>query len=126
MNEVNIYCPFHKNMNSPAFYINLKTGLWQCFNPSCGEKGNFRKLYKKITGKTLAKDSRLDYQDIANDLDRSLKYDKDEKRFLDISDIEIDYNSDDIQKLQTFTNRGLDIETLRYFEVGYSEKKRGW
>ena len=53
MNEVNIFCPFHKNLNSPAFYINLKTGLWQCFNPSCGEKGNFRKLYKKITGKTI-------------------------------------------------------------------------
>lgn len=123
MNEVNIYCPFHKNMNSPAFYINLKTGLWQCFNPSCGEKGNFRKLYKKITGKSLGRDIKLDYTSLNNELERDLKYGTNEKKYLDISDIEIDYNSSDVTKLQTFLDRGLDISTLKYFEVGFSDKK---
>ena len=43
--ELNVYCPFHKNTHSAAMYINVRTGLWQCFNPSCGKKGNFRQLY---------------------------------------------------------------------------------
>lgn len=123
MNEVNIFCPFHKNMNSPAFYINLKTGLWQCFNPSCGEKGNFRKLYKKITGKSLGRDIKLDHTSLSNELERSLKYGIEEKKYLDISDIEIDYNSKDVEKLKTFIDRGLELQTLKYFEVGFSDKK---
>lgn len=124
MNEVNTFCPFHKNLHSPAFYINMKTGLWQCFNPSCGEKGNFRKLYKKITGKTFGRDLKLDHVTLANELDRSLKYQVDEKKYLDISDIELDYNSkEDISNLQTFIERGLELSTLKYFEVGFSHKK---
>lgn len=124
MNEVNIFCPFHKNLHSPAFYINMKTGLWQCFNPSCGEKGNFRKLYKKITGKPFGRDLKLDYISLSNELERALKYQVEDKKYLDISDIEIDYNNvDDLKKVETFIERGLDVSTLRYFEVGFSEKK---
>lgn len=124
VNEVNIFCPFHKNLHSPAFYINIKTGLWQCFNPSCGEKGNFRKLYKKITGKSLGRDLKLDHITLANELERSLRYQVEEKKYLDISDIEIDYNNEeDISNLQTFIERGLEIDTLKEFEVGFSSKK---
>lgn len=124
MNEVNIFCPFHKNLHSPAFYINMKTGLWQCFNPSCGEKGNFRKLYKKITGKSFGRDLKLDHVTLSNELERSLKYQVEEKKYLDISDIEIDYNDEDaVSNLQTFVERGLELSTLRYFEVGFSDKK---
>lgn len=124
MNEVNIFCPFHKNLHSPAFYINMKTGLWQCFNPSCGEKGNFRKLYKKITGKSFGRDLKLDHVTLSNELERSLKYQVEEKKYLDISDIEIDYNNEDaVSSLQTFIERGLELSTLRYFEVGFSDKK---
>ena len=37
--EIAIYCPFHRNTDSASCYINTKTGLWQCFNPACGAKG---------------------------------------------------------------------------------------
>ena len=124
MNEINIFCPFHKNMHSPAFYINLKTGLWQCFNPSCGKKGNFRHLYKHITGKPFTKDIKLDHLALQNHIDRDLNYEEGEKDQLNISDIEIDYeNDDDIMKLSTVSERGLDVEILKFFEVGYSDTK---
>jgi DNA primase len=124
VNEVNIYCPFHKNMNSPAFYINMKTGLWQCFNPTCGEKGNFRKLYQKITGKPFGKDLKLDHVSLSNELERSLKYGEEAKKYLDISDIEIDYDSHkELNTLLPFIERGLLVDTLRYFEIGFSDKK---
>jgi DNA primase len=124
MNEVNIFCPFHKNLHSPAFYINIKTGLWQCFNPSCGKKGNFRQLYKQVTGKPFTKDIKLDHQALQNTIDRDLNYEEGEKDQLNISDVEIDYdNQDMLSNLITLSERGLEYETLETFEVGYSMPK---
>ena len=124
MNEVNIFCPFHKNLHSPAFYINIKTGLWQCFNPSCGKKGNFRQLYKQVTGKPFTKDIKLDHQALQNTIDRDLAYEEGEKEPLNISDVEIDYdNQDMLSNLITLAERGLEYETLETFEVGYSMPK---
>lgn len=124
MNELNIFCPFHKNLHSPAFYINVKTGLWQCFNPSCGKKGNFRQLYKQITGRNFGRDTKLDHVSLANELERSLRYQPEEKKVIDISDVEIDYEDESqLSNLQTLVDRGLSYETLESFEVGYSEKK---
>ena len=70
--EVAIYCPFHDNTHSPACYINTKTGLWQCFNPSCGKKGNFRQLYKHMTGKTYGREWMLDPVNLQRELDLAL------------------------------------------------------
>jgi DNA primase len=124
MNEVNIFCPFHKNLHSPAFYINIKTGLWQCFNPSCGKKGNFRQLYKQVTGKPFTKDIKLDHQALQNTIDRDLNYEEGEKDQLNISDVEIDYdNQGMLSNLITLAERGLEYETLETFEVGYSMPK---
>jgi DNA primase len=124
MNEVNIFCPFHKNLHSPAFYINIRTGLWQCFNPSCGKKGNFRQLYKQVTGKPFTKDIKLDHQALQNIIDRDLNYEEGEKDQLNISDVEIDYdNESELTKLNTFVERGLTYETLEHFEIGFSNAK---
>lgn len=124
MNEVNIFCPFHKNLHSPAFYINIKTGLWQCFNPSCGKKGNFRQLYKQVTGKPFTKDIKLDHQALQNTIDRDLSYEEGEKDQLNISDVEIDYEDEEsLSNLITLVERGLEYNTLETFEVGYSKAK---
>nr|DAT56968.1 MAG TPA: DNA directed DNA polymerase [Caudoviricetes sp.] len=124
VNEVNIFCPFHKNIHSPAFYINIKTGLWQCFNPSCGKKGNFRQLYKAITGRPYTKDIKLDPVALSNELERNLSYENRDSNELDISDVEIDYdNQEELDKLITLKERGLEYDTLEHFEVGYSDNK---
>jgi hypothetical protein len=70
--EATIYCPFHKNTHSPALYINLKTGLWQCFNPSCDRRGNFRQLYKHITGKSFCGDFVVDPVNLKYQIDQAL------------------------------------------------------
>lgn len=125
VNELNVFCPFHKNVHSPAFYINTKTGLWQCFNPSCGKKGNFRQLYRAVTGKPFTKDMKLDPIALSKELEKGLKYqDEEDSIGIDISDIEIDYSDEDqIQYIQYFIDRGLSPETLRIFEIGYSKLK---
>ena len=121
--EFNLYCPFHKNRNSPAFFINAKTGLWQCFNPSCGKRGNFRQLYREITGKPYTKDTRLDPVALKNEIERGFR-NKGEVEELDITDISVDYETDEgIALLSPFINRGLTLETLEYFEIGYSKVK---
>lgn len=121
--EFNLYCPFHKNRNSPAFFINTKTGLWQCFNPSCGKKGNFRQLYKELTGKPYGRDIKLDPAALKKEIENGFKKTEyiDE---LDISSVEIDYDNDvDLKKIDILHNRGLGYDTLSYFEVGYSDVK---
>jgi DNA primase len=121
--EFNLYCPFHKNRNSPAFFINAKTGLWQCFNPSCGKKGNFRQLYREITGKPYGKDVRLDPIALKNEIERGFR-NKVAVEELDISDISVDFESGtDLPLLDPFINRGLSLDTLEYFEIGYSRVK---
>jgi DNA primase len=119
--EATIYCPFHKNTHSPAFYINLKTGLWQCFNPSCDKKGNFRQLYKHFTGRSFGYDTAIDPVNLQKKLDESLN--RETPQYINIDGIEIDYDSEDINHLQTLIERGLTRQTLQYLDIGYSSVK---
>ena len=121
--EFTIYCLFHKNLHTPSFYINYKTGLWQCFNPSCGKKGNFRQLYRQVTGKVFAQNSRLDIVSLKNELDRVLSYrDKDDDIVLDT--VQIDYeDNEQLFYLTPLHERGLSHTTLEKFEVGFSKSK---
>jgi len=121
--ELNVYCPFHKNVHSAAMYINVKTGLWQCFNPSCGKKGNFRQLYFHLTGKPYGKDFALDKVSLEKQLN-SYKYVKENSDELVIDSVVIDYDDESqTSKLTTLIERGLTLDTLMHFEVGFSTEK---
>lgn len=119
--EATLYCPFHKNTHSPAFYINLKTGLWQCFNPSCDRKGNFRQLYKHITGKSYGREFTIDPVNLQYQIDMGFKKKIEEEITLD--SIEIDYSSSEVNVLATLYERGFNYDTLEYLEIGYSKVK---
>lgn len=119
--EIAILCPFHDNKHTPSLYINTKTGLWQCFNPSCGQKGNFRQIYKSLTGKVYGKQWVLDPINLQRQLDMSLiTYEQEE---LSIDTTRIDYDSEEVKLIAPMTDRGLSVETLKYFEVGFSRIK---
>lgn len=120
--EITTYCPFHKNVNSPSFYINIKTGLWQCFNPSCGRKGNFRQLYKELTGRRYANEWILDPVNLQKELDKSLEKSP-EPDELTTDSVLIDYEEDASTLLKTLLDRGYSLEILEYFEIGYSRVK---
>lgn len=119
--ELNVYCPFHKNTHSAAMYINVRTGLWQCFNPSCGKKGNFRQLYFNLTGKQYSKNVINDNYNLEKQLNNYL-YKIEEIEELSIDTVSVDYDSQ-INLLQTMLERGLTVETLKHFEVGFSVEK---
>jgi len=46
-----ILCPFHEETN-PSLWVNVKTGLFKCLSGSCGQVGNFTKLYAALEGIT--------------------------------------------------------------------------
>jgi DNA primase len=118
---MNVFCPFHKNQNSAAMYINVRTGLWQCFNPSCAKKGNFRQLYFSLTGKNYGRNTSLDKFALQKELD-SFVNSVNKSKGIDIESIVIDYDIDK-SLLSTMIERGLNLDTLKYFEVGYSRNK---
>lgn len=119
--EATIYCPFHKNTHSPALYINLRTGLWQCFNPSCDKRGNYRQLYKHITGRSLHYTKTVNPSELQHQIDLLLEQKKAEPLTLD--SVEIDYSTDEVRYLDYLIERGFTLETLKYLDIGYSKVK---
>jgi DNA primase len=119
--EIAIYCPFHRNTDSASCYINTKTGLWQCFNPACGAKGNYRQLHRRLLNEDVI-ENKVVNPDLLK-LKLSKKFDTSDDIELSIDNLIIDYDKDG-QKLSSLIDRGFDIDTLKYFEVCYSDKKR--
>jgi len=128
--EYACYCPFHSNTSSPAFYINKKTGLWHCFNPSCSKKGSFARLVKEMTGQETGWSFQPHYSDdeLLNMLDKtggalvSIPEDWDEA----MERITVDYrNPAEVeQKLSYLLQRGFHAGVLEHFDIGYSAKQR--
>ena len=121
MEEIAIYCPFHRNTDSASCYVNTKTGLWQCFNPSCGAKGNYRQLHRRLLNEEASGQDVVDPQTLKFKLNKALS--EDEELELSMDNLVLDYDLD-FYKLETILNRGFDLDTLKYFEVGFSDKKQ--
>jgi hypothetical protein len=119
--EIYIYCLFHDNHHSPAMSINIKTGLWQCFNPSCGKTGNLRQLYHHITGKSLSRHLTIDPIELQREIDKGFNKRKDEE--LSLESMRVDYSSSEIELLSYLLDRGYSKQTLIDFEVCYSRVK---
>lgn len=120
--ELACYCPFHSNMDTPAFYVNKTTGLWICFNPSCGKTGSIKDLMAFFGdhGK-IVRDYSLD------DIEKNLMYTdsvRDDSSWDEALDsISLSY-PEDLYKLQYLVDRGFTEETLAYFDIAYSGSKR--
>lgn len=120
--ELACYCPFHTNMDTPAFYINKSTGLWICFNPSCGKTGSIRDLMSFFGdhGK-IVRDYSLD--DIQKNLMYSESTYEDNSWDETLESIMISY-PEDLEKVKYLTDRGFSEKTLSYFDITYSDSKR--
>lgn len=121
--ELACYCPFHNNLDTPAFYINKKTGLWICFNPSCGKTGSLRDLMEFFGdhGQIIRDYSLTEIEQNLSFIDSDKSADYSWEQVLD--EISIDFSSES-HKLQYLVDRGFSIETLEYFGVAYSETKK--
>lgn len=121
--EYIIFCPFHKNVNTPSFYINSKTGLWQCFNPSCAKKGNFRQLFRHVTGRALDSTIKIDPVELQKKIDSGFIQKKEDEE-INLATVAINYSDQtSVQRVQPFIDRGLSVKTLKHFEIGFSESK---
>lgn len=121
--ELACYCPFHSNSDTPAFYINKNTGLWICFNPSCGKTGSLRDLMK-----FFGDNGKIVKEYTPDEIERNLMEYSSEKEEADlwsdlIDEIRIDVDEDS-PALKYLLDRGFTKETISFFDIGYSENRR--
>lgn len=128
-NQLTLRCPYH-NEKSPSFSINQQTGAFLCFVPFCGESGGLLKLIQDIGGHNEFEALRL------------LSKAKNGKSISLVSQIEnligkkeefVEFSPDKIKILHDSMNqeafdymrnvRGIEKETIDYFNVGYSYLK---
>lgn len=117
--ELILFCPFHNNIDTPSFSINKTTGLWQCFNPQCGKTGRFQALTKILKGEEYQVVDNSTYDDVV----KLWGLEKEDDVEIKLDNVVIDYESDDIENLQYLVDRGFLIETLEYFDIGFSKKQ---
>jgi DNA primase len=121
--ELACYCPFHNNLDTPAFYVNKKTGLWICFNPSCGKTGSVRDLMEFFGdhGK-FVRDYSIDEIDLnLSFIDKENKEDHSWELVLEEIAVHLPEES---YKLQYLLDRSFTIETLEHFGVAFSQAKK--
>lgn len=125
-------CPFH-NESTPSFTVNTVTGQYYCFVPSCASFGNLNDLIMKHGGfnsfealRVLAR-VKVGKQSKSSNLVSDIQTLIGKKEEFDI------FAADKIDELHSGLNkeaidymasRGINLETLNEFRVGYSEQKR--
>jgi DNA primase len=124
-------CPFHNNRNTPSFEVNYYSGLYLCFNPSCGERGTLNALIAKITGKNEFESLRFIYQivgdkkmDIEQELELLLEEEKPLPTFPSEKIVEMCRDLRDNEEAWKYlSSRGINPITQTEFQMGYSEKQ---
>jgi DNA primase len=125
------YCPFHSNTHTPSFAISKTTGLFICYNPSCDARGNLEYLISQIGKYDQFEVARFIRQMHKNrpdtfydDLEDIFTEKEDFKLFpqMVLDDLVLNLNKSDRAK-NYFLSRGIDSDSMQYFELGYSEKQ---
>lgn len=121
----------HGNTDSPALSVDKTTGLFYCFNPSCGETGTLIDLVKVSTGCNDFQALRLIARrktDLVEDFSLRLKkvfQSTEELPVFDQGLLDRMYDRFwDSPKAQDYmAYRGFTAETLEQFRIGYDPKK---
>lgn len=123
------YCPFHSNRHTASCCINKSTGVWLCFNPSCGESGTLVELVRRVLHKNDFEAIRFiasQETEILNNFDELMA-----GIFEDKPDFE-EFSNETLNKLHKdlldsneakayFKSRGIELDSINYFELGYSK-----
>ena len=131
-NDFLLMCPFHGNRNSPSFSISHSKGVYLCFNPSCNASGSIVDLVKNISHRNdfesvrfilnVKSDTEINFED---ELSSILEEKPD---FVEFSKDTLDKLSQDrcssLEACNYFLSRGINHESMDYFDLGYSEKQR--
>jgi hypothetical protein len=52
-NERSALCIFHENTDTPALSVNIRDGLFVCYNPECGARGDVFQFYMRVRDMTF-------------------------------------------------------------------------
>ena len=126
------YCPFHNNTHTPSFAISKGTGAYICYNPSCDARGGLEDLIiqKGSMGQFEAmRFLRLLQKNRPDTFDQDLEdLFEDKPEFIEFSQDILNNLYDDLKKSdigkEYFLSRGINDESIDYFQLGYSEKQR--
>lgn len=127
---MSFFCPFHSNTHSPSCSINLESGAWICFNPSCAESGTLLDLVKRTLQKNDFQALRYiaGYESAKVDaFDEALKEILEDKpEFEEFPQDILDGLHDGLgsnEKARAYLeSRGINIESMKHFKLGYSNK----
>jgi len=128
-NDFLCYCPFHSNRHTSSFSVSREKGAFICFNPACGEAGTLQELVKRVMSKTEFEAMRFISSKEAEVLENF-----DELLAETMADRPVfeEFSTDTLNKLhlvllsnnkaqEYFKSRGIDLDSINYFELGYSE-----
>ena len=128
-NDFLCYCPFHSNRHTSSFSISREKGAFICFNPSCGESGTLLDLVKRTMRKNdfeaLRFISAKETEALENFDELLAEAMEDKPMFEEFSKDTLDKLSHDrfnsVDACKYFISRGINHESMDYFELGYSE-----
>lgn len=124
------YCPFHSNRDTYAFAVNKDSGAFICFNPSCGRSGSFVQLVQALSDRNEQEALRFIEKkggevqfNISTFLDDMMK--TDELPLFPQMKVEELHNNllNSPRAIEYMEGRGFTLDTLKHFEVGYSEER---
>lgn len=125
---MSFFCPFHSNTHSPSCSINLESGAWICFNPSCAESGTLLDLVKRVLQKNDFQALRYiaGYESAKVDaFDEALKdLMEDKPEFEEFPQDTLDRLHADLAGNKSardyLESRGINLESVKHFNLGYS------
>ncbi len=119
-------CPFH-NEKTPSFFVSKERQIFNCFG--CGEKGDvfgFIRKYKNLTYPE-AIEHLADKYNIPLEYDSEVKQIKKKTNFYEINELAQKFYTLNLLNMDSgksalnyLRSRGLDIQTIEYFELGFA------
>ena len=130
-NDFLCYCPFHSNRHTSSFSVSREIGAFICFNPSCGESGTLVELVKRVLHKNDFEALRFissKESEALENFDELLSNVMEEKPdFVEFPQEILTNLYNDLllsdQAKDYFKSRGIDLDSINYFALGYSPKQ---
>ena len=117
-------CPFHSNVDTPAFAVSKDSGLFICFNPACEEAGNLPSLVRQIKGLNPMRAELFIAKRKSGAIKPFYQQDRAPDKFPEFSQQKLDelhQNFLSCDRAQAYMrSRGFEDDTMEFFKVGYS------
>lgn len=122
-------CPFHANRSTPSMTVSRETGVFMCFNPACGAKGDLISLVGRTRNIPRTDAFRLveKAEVTLDEVVKRLEFD------INKTDDIAEFPQETIDRMKAampgskgeayMLGRGFERSTLDYFDIGYSQRQ---